>query len=112
MIILNSINYCIKRLEENKFLITGVVANGFDIEQREKLSKDFEKIKVDSDSIIVSGAKIPFTMVKPIHVVEIESTDIINSTSDGKLRHFIPVTKGEVSLLGFLRIFLTSANCC
>jgi len=69
--------------EENKFLITGVVANGFDIEQREKLSKDFEKIKVDSDSIIVSGAKIPFTMVKPMHVVEIESTDIINSTSDG-----------------------------
>ena len=69
--------------EENKFLVTGVVANGFDIEQREKLSKDFEKIEVDSDSIIVSGAKIPFTMVKPIHVVEIESTDIINSTSDG-----------------------------
>jgi hypothetical protein len=74
--------------EENKFLITGVVANGFDIEQREKLSKDFEKIKVDSDSIIVSGAKIPFTMVKPIHVVEIESTDIINSTSDGFIKKY------------------------
>tara|TARA_B110000003_G_scaffold38481_1_gene35174 strand:+ start:1610 stop:2950 length:1341 start_codon:yes stop_codon:yes gene_type:complete len=75
--------------EENKFLITGVVANGFDIEQREKLSKDFEKIKVDSDSIIVSGAKIPFTMVKPIHVVEIESTDIINSTSVGFIKKYI-----------------------
>ena len=74
--------------EENKFLITGVVANGFDIEQREKLSKDFEKIKVDSDSIIVSGAKIPFTMVKPIHVVEIESTDIINSTSDSFIKKY------------------------
>lgn len=74
--------------EENKFLITGVVANGFDIDQREKLSKDFEKIKVDSDSIIVSGAKIPFTMVKPIHVVEIESTDIINSTSDGFIKKY------------------------
>ena len=74
--------------EENKFLITGVVANGFDIEQRKKLSKDFEKIKVDSDSIIVSGAKIPFTMVKPIHVVEIESTDIINSTSDGFIKKY------------------------
>ena len=74
---------------ENKFLITGVVANGFDIEQREKLSKDFEKIKVDSDSIIVSGAKIPFTMVKPIHVVEIESTDIINSTSVGFIKKYI-----------------------
>jgi len=75
--------------EENKFLITGVVANGFDIEQREKLSKDFEKIKVDSDSIIVSGAKIPFTMVKQIHVVEIESTDIINSTSVGFIKKYI-----------------------
>jgi len=74
--------------EKNKFLITGVVANGFDIEQREKLSKDFEKIKVDSDSIIVSGAKIPFTMVKPIHVVEIESTDIINSTSEGFIKKY------------------------
>ena len=30
--------------EKNKFLITGVVVNGFDIEQREKLSKDFEII--------------------------------------------------------------------
>jgi hypothetical protein len=72
--------------EENKFLITGVVANGFEIEQRKKLSKDFEKIKVDSDLIIVSGAKIPFTMVKPIYVVEIESTDIINSSSDGYIK--------------------------
>ena len=74
--------------DENKFLITGVVANGFDIEQREKLSKDFEKIKVDTDSIIVSGAKIPFTMVKPEHIVEIESTDIINSTSDGFIKKY------------------------
>ena len=74
--------------DENNFLITGVVANGFDTDQRKKLSKDFEKIKVDSDSIIVSGAKIPFTMVKPIHVVEIESTDIINSTSDGLIKKY------------------------
>ena len=85
--------------EKNKFLITGVVANGFDIEQREKLSKDFEKIKVDSDSIIVSGAKIPFTMVKPIHVVEIESTDIINSTSDGFIKKYNIILKVNILLI-------------
>lgn len=83
--------------EKNKFLITGVVANGFDIEQRDKLSKDFAKIKVDSDSIIVSGAKIPFTMIKPIHVVEIESTDIINSTSNGFIKKHIINFKNKYS---------------
>ena len=55
--------------EENQYLVTGVVANGFDIDQREKLSKNFDKIKVNSNSIIVSGARIPFTMIKPTHVV-------------------------------------------
>ena len=84
--------------DKNKFLITAVVANGFDIEQREKLSKDFEKIKVESESIIVSGAKIPFTMVKPIYVVEIESTDIINSTSEGSIKKYSLNFKDKYSI--------------
>lgn len=84
--------------DENKFLIIAVVANGFDIEQREKLSKDFEKIKVESESIIVSGAKIPFTMVKPTYVVEIESTDIINSTSEGSIKKYSLNFKDKYSL--------------
>ena len=81
--------------EENQYLVTGVVANGFDIDQREKLSKDFDKIKVNSNSIIVSGARIPFTMIKPIHVVEIESTDIINSTSEGFIKRELISFNGE-----------------
>ncbi|HIF49315.1 MAG TPA: hypothetical protein EYQ68_05395 [Cytophagales bacterium] len=93
--------------EENKFLTIGVIANGFDIDQREKLSKDFEKIRVDYDSIIVSGAKIPFTMIKPKYIVEIESTDIINSNSDGlinrplinfKKNYFFQKNSNSVSL--------------
>ena len=83
--------------EENQYLVTGVVANGFDIDQREKLSKDFDKIKVNSNSIIVSGARIPFTMIKPIHVVEIESTDIINSTSEGFIKRELINFNGEYS---------------
>ena len=83
--------------EENQYLVTGVVANGFDIDQREKLSKDFDKIKVNSNSIIVSGARIPFTMIKPIHVVEIESTDIINSTSEGFIKRELINFSGEYS---------------
>jgi len=93
--------------EENKFLTIGVIANGFDIDQREKLSKDFEKTRVDYDSIIVSGAKIPFTMIKPKYIVEIESTDIINSNSDGlinrplinfKKNYFFQKNSNSVSL--------------
>ena len=83
--------------EANQYLVTGVVANGFDIDQREKLSKEFDKIKVNSNSIIVSGARIPFTMIKPAHVVEIESTDIINSTSNGFIKRELINFNGEYS---------------
>lgn len=69
--------------EEKYFLCTGIIANGFDVELRKNLSKDFEKIKIELDSLIVSNSKLPFTMIEPKYVVEIESTDIINSTSKG-----------------------------
>ena len=74
---------------ENTFLIIGVIANGFSISDREKLAVDFEKIKVNSDILQMSSSKIPFTMIEPKHVVEVESTDIINSTTNGIIKKHI-----------------------
>ena len=70
-------------INENTFLVVGKVSNGFSIDQRKNLSKKFEKIKVPSKVIETSGSNIPFTMIKPVLVVEIESIDIINSNTDG-----------------------------
>lgn len=70
-------------INENTFLVVGKVSNGFSIDQRKNLSKKFEKIKVPSKVIETSGSNIPFTMIKPVLVVEIESIDIININTDG-----------------------------
>ena len=70
-------------IEENKFLVVGKVGNGFSIDQRKNLSKQLEKIKVPSNAIETSGVNVPFTMIKPVLVAEIESIDIINSNSNG-----------------------------
>jgi ATP-dependent DNA ligase len=73
-------------IDKNKFLSVGIVVNGFTVSDRETLSLDFEKIKVESDSIQVSNSKLPFTMIEPKYIVEIESTDIITSNSDGFIK--------------------------
>ena len=73
-------------IDKNKFLSVGIVVNGFTVSERETLSVDFEKIKVESDSIQVSNSKLPFTMIEPKYIVEIESTDIITSNSDGFIK--------------------------
>ena len=73
-------------IDKNKFLSVGIVVNGFTVSDRETLSVDFEKIKVESDSIQVSNSKLPFTMIEPKYIVEIESTDIITSNSDGFIK--------------------------
>jgi ATP-dependent DNA ligase len=70
-------------IEENKFLVVGKVGNGFSVDQRKNLSKQLEKIKVPSNAIETSGVNVPFTMIKPVLVAEIESIDIINSNSNG-----------------------------
>ena len=72
-------------IKENTFLITGKVSTGFSMEQRKSLVKDLEKIKVSSKVIETSGSNIPFTMIKPSLVIEIESLDIINSNTDGAI---------------------------
>ena len=70
-------------LEKDKFLIIGKVSSGFSIDDRKKMVSKFEKIQVDANIIEVSGSKIPFTMVDPIHVAEIDAIDIINSSNIG-----------------------------
>ena len=70
-------------LEKDKFLVIGKVSSGFSIDDRKKMAPELEKIKVDANIIEVSGSKIPFTMVDPIHVAEIDAIDIINSNTSG-----------------------------
>ena len=70
-------------IKENTFLVVGKSSSGFSIEQRKNLPKKLEKLKVTSKVIEASGANVPFTMIEPVLVVEIESIDIINFNSDG-----------------------------
>jgi len=77
------------KLDDNNFLEVGIIANGFSSSEREKLAKDFEKMKVKSNAIQVSHSKLSFTMIKPELIVEVESTDIINSTSQGVIKKSI-----------------------
>ena len=70
-------------IKENTFLVVGKVSTGFSIDQRKTFFKKFQKLKVPSKVIETSGANVPFTMIEPVLVVEIESIDIINFNSDG-----------------------------
>ena len=74
---------------KDSFLVIGIVVNGFSVEDREKFSSAFDKIQVESDALEISNSKIPFTMIEPKYVVEIESTDIMNSTSSGVIKRNI-----------------------
>ena len=69
-------------IDKDEFLIIGKVSGGFTIDQRTSLLEDLKKIKVESNLIEPSGSKTPFTFIKPEKVIEIESIDIINNTSD------------------------------
>ena len=83
------------QIKNNTFLEVGIVVNGFSISDREKLSKDFEKIKVESDVIQVSNSKLPFTMIEPKYIVEIESTDVLNATSVGVIKKSVLSYEGK-----------------
>ena len=69
-------------IEKNKFLIVGKVGGGFTIEQRTSLLEGLQNLKVESNLIEPSGSKTPFTFIKPEKVIEVESVDIVNNTSD------------------------------
>ena len=69
-------------IDKDEFLIIGKVSGGFTLDQRTSLLDDLKKIKVESNLIEPSGSKTPFTFIKPEKVIEIESIDIINNTSD------------------------------
>ena len=69
-------------IDKDEFLIIGKVSGGFTLDQRTSLLDNLKKIKVESNLIEPSGSKTPFTFIKPEKVIEIESVDIINNTSD------------------------------
>jgi hypothetical protein len=74
------------KIDNKEFLIIGKVSSGFTMDQRTSFLKDLNRIIVDSNIIEPSGSKTPFTFVKPELVIELESVDIINNTSDQKIR--------------------------
>ena len=69
-------------IEKDKFLIIGKVGGGFTIDQRTSLLESLINIKVESNLIEPSGSKTPFTFIKPEKIIEVESVDIVNNTSD------------------------------
>ena len=69
-------------IEKNEFLIIGKVSGGFSIEQRTSLLEGLQNLKVESNLIEPSGSKTPFTFIKPEKVIEVESVDIVNNTSN------------------------------
>ena len=69
-------------IEKDEFLIVGKVGGGFTIEQRTSLLEGLQNLKVESNLIEPSGSKTPFTFIKPEKVIEVESVDIVNNTSD------------------------------
>src|SRR5210317_185707 len=69
-------------IEKGEFLIIGKVGGGFTIEQRTSLLEGLQNLKVESNLIEPSGSKTPFTLIKPEKVIEVESVDIVNNTSD------------------------------
>ena len=69
-------------IEKDEFLIVGKVGGGFTIEQRTSLLEGLQNLKVESNLIEPSGSKTPFTFIKPERVIEVESVDIVNNTSD------------------------------
>ena len=69
-------------IEKDEFLIVGKVGGGFTIEQRTSLLEGLKNLKVESNLIEPSGSKTPFTFIKPKKVIEVESVDIVNNTSD------------------------------
>ena len=68
---------------KDMFLVAGKVSSGFSLDDRKTLVEKLEKIKVDSNIMEVSGSKLPFTMVKPQYIIELDALDIINSNSSG-----------------------------
>ena len=74
------------KIEKDEYLIVGKVGSGFTIDQRTSFLEKLNILKVDSNLIEPSGSKTPFTFIKPQLVIELESVDIINNTSDQKIK--------------------------
>ena len=76
-------------LSEKDYLVIGKVSSGFSVDDRKNLVKKFDKIHTESNIMEVSGSKLPFTMIKPEFVIEIDALDIINSNSSGLIKKSI-----------------------
>ena len=74
------------KIGKDEYLIVGKVGSGFTIDQRTSFLEKLNILKVDSNLIEPSGSKTPFTFIKPQLVIELESVDIINNTSDQKIK--------------------------
>tara|TARA_B110000438_G_scaffold303043_1_gene362841 strand:- start:6073 stop:7437 length:1365 start_codon:yes stop_codon:yes gene_type:complete len=71
--------------DDNHYQITAKVGNGFSDDERKKLLKVLEKLKVDSNYIEASGARVAFTMVRPEFIIEYASIDLAIENSKGSI---------------------------
>ncbi len=70
---------------ENEYILLTKVGNGYSIDERIKLFKEFEQKKADSGYIEVSGSNVAFTMVQPDQVMEFSCLDIFSENSKGSI---------------------------
>ena len=72
-------------IAKDQYLLLTKVGNGYSDDERKKLLKEFEKKKVDSGYIEVSGSNVAFTMVAPNQVLEFSCLDVFGENSKGTI---------------------------
>ena len=88
-------------ITKDQYLLLTKVGNGYSDDERKKLLKEFEKKKVDSGYIEVSGSNVAFTMVAPNQVLEFSCLDVFGENSKGTISKMaLSFKDGSYSAMG------------
>ena len=88
-------------IAKDQYLLLTKVGNGYSDDERKKLLKEFEKKKVDSGYIEVSGSNVAFTMVAPNQVLEFSCLDVFGENSKGTISKMaLSFKDGSYSAMG------------
>ena len=80
--------------DDKTYQITAKIGNGFSDDERKTFLKKLDKLKVESNYIEPSSARVAFSMVKPEIVIEFSTIDLLVETSKGPIRKMC-LTYGE-----------------
>lgn len=71
---------------DNSYQIIAKVGNGFSDDERVKLLEKFKNLRVESNYIQGSSARVAFSMVKPEIIIEFSTIDILTETTKNTIR--------------------------